>query len=368
MIPAWTAALAATLIFGMGVAEAAWMGADDLPAMPLACGRDPGEPSAPPRPYDGGVPQSQPPRAGEKMIVLDVPRLTGVGYYALTARGMREAATELGNVEVKTAGATQISIAQQITFIEDYLSSGVDGVLFAANDPIAIAPVLKKALAAGKNVVGYDWDSSPDARQWFVKRVEPNGVAKALIDALAREAGDEAGFAIVTSTFADPVQARWIAEMSAYAAKCHPGLRWFGTVEAKDDPALARTQAANLLRRYGADLDAVIPLTNSATPAVATAIAEAGKCGEVAIVGTATPNVMKPHVVSGCVKSVVLWNPVDLGYAALHVLRAAADGTLEPGATSVKAGRLGTLRVDGSEVLLGMPYVFTAENMGGFDF
>ena len=29
-----------------------------------------------------------------------------------------------------------------------------------------------------------------------------------------------------------------------------------------------------------------------------------------------------------CVKSVVLWNPVDLGYAAAYVLRAAADGTL----------------------------------------
>jgi hypothetical protein len=34
----------------------------------------------------------------------------------------------------------------------------------------------------------------------------------------------------------------------------------------------------------------------------------------------------------------------------------------------VKVGRLGTLRIDGSEVLLGMPYVFTPENMGGFDF
>ena len=63
-----------------------------------------------------------------------------------------------------------------------------------------------------------------------------------------------------------------------------------------------------------------------------------------------------------------MWNPVDLGYAALYVLRAAADGTLLPGATSVDAGRLGKLRVDGSEVLLGRPFVYTAENINGFDF
>ena len=45
--------------------------------------------------------------------------------------------------------------------IDNYITKGVDGILFAANDPVAIAPVLKKALAAGINVVGYDANSSP---------------------------------------------------------------------------------------------------------------------------------------------------------------------------------------------------------------
>jgi hypothetical protein len=69
------------------------------------------------------------------------------------------------------------------------------------------------------------------------------------------------------------------------------------------------------------------------------------------------------------VKSVVLWNPVDLGYAAAYVLRATADGDLQPGATSVKAGRLGELQViNGSEILLGAPFIFTKENINDFDF
>jgi rhamnose transport system substrate-binding protein len=36
----------------------------------------------------------------------------------------------------------------------------------------------------------------------------------------------------------------------------------------------------------------------------------------------ATPNAMKSYIVADCVKSVVLWNPVDLGYAATYVMRA----------------------------------------------
>jgi hypothetical protein len=35
----------------------------------------------------------------------------------------------------------------------------------------------------------------------------------------------------------------------------------------------------------------------------------------------------------------------------------------------VEAGRLGTLQVvNGSEILLGAPFVYTAENIDGFDF
>jgi hypothetical protein len=53
----------------------------------------------------------------------------------------------------------------------------------------------------------------------------------------------------------------------------------------------------------------------------------------------------------------------------MQVLRATADGSLKPGDTKVKAGKLGELNViNGSEVLLGSPFVFTKENIEKFDF
>jgi hypothetical protein len=78
---------------------------------------------------------------------------------------------------------------------------------------------------------------------------------------------------------------------------------------------------------------------------------------------------MKPFVQSDCVKSVVLWNPVDLGYASVYVMRAVVDGKLKPGDTSVEAGRLGKLQVvNGSEILLGPPFIYNKENIDKFDF
>ncbi len=361
------AGLALGLMSGASFAQSAWTGGDELPTSPLACDATPAASAA--KPYDGAEPTNAPDRKGKKITVVDIPKLIGIGYFNATTKGILEAAAELGNVDAKTDGPTKANIDEQITFIDNYITSGVDGILFAANDPVAIAPVLKKALAAGINVVGYDANSTPDARQWFVNQAQFNGIAKGLIDNMAKEAGEEASVAIVTSTFTTPNQARWISEMAAYAAACHPKMKWLETVEAQEDNNLSFNQATTLINKYGDELKGIFGMTSVATPASAEAVTQAGKCGKIAVVGLATPNAMKPYVEKDCVKSVVLWNPVDLGYAAMQVLRAVADGTLKGGATTVKAGRLGELQViNGSEILLGAPFTFSKENIGQFDF
>ena len=357
-----------------------WDGSDDLPVNPLACPVAEGEEMAMEESedaemmaempvYDGGTAMNAPDLAGQPLTIVDIPKLIGIGYFNATSLGIQQAAEELGNVTATTDGPTEANIDDQIAVIDNYITQGVNGILFAANDPVAIAPVLRRALEAGIHVVGYDANSEPDAREWFVNQAEFNGIAKAMIDALAAEKGADASFAIVTSTFTTPNQARWIAEMSAYAANCYPDMTWLETLEAQEDAVLSFNQATTLINKYGEDLDGIFGMTSVATPAGADAVTQAGECGNIAVIGLATPNPMKPFVDAGCVQSVVLWNPIDLGYAAVYVLRAVADGTLTPESTSVEAGRLGTLQVvNGSEILLGAPFIYTAENINDFDF
>lgn len=363
--------IAGLLIAGTQTIQAAerWDGADELPVAPLACGSESGGAAVAAMPYDGGQADNPPDKAGKEITLVDVPKLIGIGYFAATTEGMRQAAEELGNVNVKTDGPTEANIDDQITFLDNFITQGVDGLLFAANDPVAIAPVLRTALKKGVHVVGYDANSEPDAREWFVNQAEFNGIAKAMIDSIAVEIGESGNFAIVTSTFTTPNQARWIAEMQAYQEQCYPDMTWLETVEAQEDNILSFNQANTLINKHGDDLNGLLGMTSVATPASAEAVTQAGLCGNVAIVGLATPNAMKPFVGSDCVKSVVLWNPVDLGYAAVHVMRAVVDGKFGPGDTQVEAGRLGTLSVvNGSEVLLGAPYVFNKGNINDFDF
>lgn len=383
------AAFAAVVPVG---AQDRWVGADDLPTTPLECPE--GVTAAAPEAaateeaaaeapvFNGGLAVDAPDLAGQPIVLVDVPKLIGIGYFNATSLGMQQAAEELGNVTVTTDGPTEGDVAQQITFIENYITQGVNGVLFAANDPVAISPVLRRALEQGIHVVGYDANSEPDARTWFVNQAEFNGIAKAMIDSLVAEIGADGSFAIVTSSFTAPNQSRWIAEMQAYAANCYPELVWLETVESQEDQNLAFQQTQSLINKWGEDMDGVLGMSSVAFPGAADAVAQAGLCPvaatenaapsaeeAVAVVGLSTPNQMRPFVESGCVNSVVLWNPVDLGYAAVYVMRAVVDGTLTPESTEVEAGRLGTLQVvNGSEILLGAPFVFNSENIGDFDF
>ncbi len=245
-------------------AQSAYTGGDDLPTNPLACDGAAGEVAS--KPYDGGEPTNAPDRKGKTIKVVDVPKLVGIGYFNATSKGIADAAKEMGTMDAKTDGPTKANIDDQITLIDNYITSGVDGILFAANDPVAIAPVLKKALAAGINVVGYDANSEPDSRQWFVNQAEFNGIAKSVIDSLAAEIGKDGSFAIVTSTFTTPNQARWIAEMAAYQAKCYPDMKWLETVEAQEDNILSFNQANTLINKYGPELKGIVGMTSVANP------------------------------------------------------------------------------------------------------
>jgi ABC-type sugar transport system substrate-binding protein len=103
-------------------------------------------------------------------------------------------------------------------------------------------------------------------------------------------------------------------------------------------------------------------------PGAAEAVKQAGKAGQVKVIGLGLPNENKRYVKEGVTDTVILWRVVDLGRLTIHVAAATARGELKPGATQFTAGALGSFKVSGDNVLLGEPFKFTKDNIDQFDF
>jgi rhamnose transport system permease protein len=131
------------------------------------------------------------------------------------------------------------------------------------------------------------------------------------------------------------------------------------------DKAFAETQT---ILRVAPQVALIMAISAPAVPGAAEAVRQAARSGDVRVIGLSLPNINKPYVHDGTVQTVVLWNTADLGYLTVRAGALLAAGELVPGARSLFAGRLGTAMIDGSDIILGPPLMFTKANIDRFDF
>ncbi len=306
-------------------------------------------------------------KRGKPITVLMVPKLKGIDYFNACEKGANKAAEELGNVKLVYEGPTEATVERQVELIEAWLARKPDAIAVACNDPNAIAPALKKAMQRGVRVITWDADARRDAREFFVNQATYDDISRALVEEMAKQAGENAPVAVVTSSFTAPNQSQWLKRMKAYMAKRYPKMKLLTVKPSEESLELAFKVTMDILKAYP-NVRGVWGISSVAFPGAAEAVRQAGKKGKVAVVGLSTPKSMSDYVKDGTVKTVILWNPVDLGYLTVFVARSLCDGTLKLGSKFVMAGRLGKRKVQGDEVVLGPPLRFTIANIDRYDF
>ena len=309
--------------------------------------------------------------SGGKVTVLMVPKSKGYDYFNACEKGAQEAAKELGNIDFIYDGPTAGGgVDAQIQLIEGYIAQNVKVIAVSANDPDSIAPVLKKARDKGIHVITWDADASAQKsqREYFVNQAPDAAVGQELVDEMAAQKGEDAQVAIITASLTAANQNSWIAEMKKHMAAKYPKMKLVCEPKpSEEDQQLAFKVAQDLMKTYP-DLDGIWGISSNAFPGAAEAVLQAKQTGKVAVVGLSTPKSMKKYVDAGAVKTVILWNAVDLGYLTVQAAAALADGQLTKDTKKLKAGRLGEVDVKGDQVLLGPLMKFTKDNIGKYDF
>jgi rhamnose transport system substrate-binding protein len=304
---------------------------------------------------------------GAKDLKIGVmPKLIGIEYFNACAKGAAEAAKELG-IDVTFDGPDTSDVSRQTAMVETWIARKFDVIAVAPNDPDAIAPALKKARQRGVKVITWDADAAEEARDFFINQADVKAVAKTLMDVMVEGIGPEGKYLILTGSLTAANQNQWMAAMEEYRKEKYPNLKNLSeTPKASgEDQALATQVTIDSLKSYP-EMQGLFAITSVALPGAAEALRKTKSADKVFLTGLSTPNSMRPYIKDRTCKKMVLWNPVDLGYLTVFAAKQLAEGGIE--GTELEAGRLGKVKVRGSEILLGDPLIFDAGNIEKFDF
>lgn len=301
--------------------------------------------------------------SGFKLMMT--PKWTGFPYFEAAAKGGKAAADELGDSFVY-AGADHADVSLQVETLENFLTQKPDGIILAAIDLNAVAPVLKQARKRGITVTTFDADAATDARDLFVNQMSYEQAARTMLDCALMDAPQGGEIAFIAASPTSPNHTAHMRIMTQLT-KTEDKYKVFKVVDtqyAQDDDAKSYDVANNLMQAHP-NLKVIISSSAVSAPAAARAIEASGRAGKVFSTGFALPSAIKSYLEDGSEKAFALWNPYELGYVATYATHLKLAGKLEvkPGAT-FQAGKAGTYKVgENGEIVYGKPMIFTKETV-----
>ena len=302
---------------------------------------------------------------GKKLQIALMPKSKGNAYFISCRKGAEKAAAELG-IDLKFDGPSVPDPAKQNEIIENWITMGVDVIAAACENKEGISTALRKAKAKGIKVITYDADALADAREFFVNQATPEGIGNTLMDEAARLCGNEGEFAIITASLTAGNMIEWQKHIEARRSTKYPNMKMVALRPCDDLKDKAQSEATALISA-NPKLKLIMAICSPAVPGAAEAVKQAGKAGQVMVIGLGLPNENKRYVHEGVTDSVILWKTEELGALTVHAAAALAQGGLKAGDKSFKAGGK-EYEIQGDNILLGTPFIFNKGNIDQFDF
>jgi len=309
-----------------------------------------------------------PAAAADKVRIAMVVKSLGNGFFDAAHEGAKEAAKQLGDVDIIYTGPTTPTAEGQIEIVNSLISQKVDAIVISANDANALVPITKKAMQRGIKVLSFDSGIAKGGRLMQLNPSNAELIGVKQIQMASDAIGGAGEVAILSATAQATNQNIWIGEMKKALAKPEfSKIKLIATVYGDDQSDKSYREAIGLLRS-NPNLKAIIAPTTVGINAAGKAVVDEKLVGKVYVTGLGLPSEMAGHVKSGAVKSFAIWNPIDLGYAATYAAYQFVKGKAQgKDGESISVGRMGSIKLDAAgEAALAPPFTYDASNVDKF--
>jgi len=309
---------------------------------------------------------ASPAMAADKIAL--VVKSLGNGFFDAAHQGALEAAKEIKDIEIIYTGPAKATAEGQIEIINSLIAQNVKAIVISANDPDALVPVTKKAMARGIKVISFDSGVKQEGRMMHLDPSNSQLIGEKLVKMAQSVVGNTGEIAVLSATAQATNQNIWIGEMKKVLAQpAYSGLKLVSVVYGDDQTDKSYREAQGLFKSYP-NLKAIVAPTTVGIAAAAKAVQDEKKVGTLFVTGLGLPSEMAGHVKSGAVKSFAIWNPIDLGYSSIYAASQFISGKVTGKAgDKVSLGRVGSVTLnDKGEAAMAEPFTYDATNVEKF--
>jgi ribose transport system substrate-binding protein len=258
--------------------------------------------------------------------------------------GAEAAAKELGGVTVTFDSGEKNDASKQADIVQNQVAGGVNAILLAASDKSALSPAVDAAKTAGVVVVTVDSGvetSAYDAHFGTNNRAAGATAADTLAELLIAAGKTSGKIAIVNAQSGAQTTMERENGFKDQMQATHPEYTILPTTYSDGDKNKAYDQATDFMSS-NADLVGFYGCNEGSSVGVGNAVEQAGKAGEIPVVGFDYSDDTKRLLDSGAIDATMQQDPYKMGYdglkAAVDVLNGKAPAAKDND-TGVKVTR-----------------------------
>lgn len=252
--------------------------------------------------------------------------LSGIEFWKPAFAGMQHAAEQLG-IEAVYQGTELYDAQAQATVLEQVIATKPNCIITTAQQPEALRPYIDKAMDAGIPVVQFDSDSPKSKRLAFLATDNYNaGAAAATI--MGKLTGGKGAVGIITT----PGQLNLDQRSQGFSdtiTREFPDMRVIGECKGLGDYALAAGCASGFLQG-NPDMTGIFSTGSDGGPASVQAFREAGKLGQIKIVGFDIDQATIEGIEKGEIDATIVQAAWNMGYWSTWFCYAVVHNMVQP--------------------------------------
>jgi ribose transport system substrate-binding protein len=246
-----------------------------------------------------------------------VPKAIGFDFWEQVHKGAVCAASKQQSVTVQWDGVTaETDVTGQITLLQNFITQGVNGLVYAATDAKALKQVTDQALKSNVTVVNIDSGTNPQPPNVPVFATDNVAAAQKAADLLSQALNGQGKIAFIPfqpGTVTNDQRTKGFKQGLAN----HSGLQLVAEQSSQSDTNTALTVTSDILTAHP-DLKGIFAANEPGVLGAAEAVRRAGKAGKIVIIGwDASPDELK-GVQQGVISALVVQNPFRMGFDGVN--------------------------------------------------